>query len=113
MAMDGPRSEDRACDYLRAQGYRLLARNWRVSRGEIDIIAREGETLVFVEVKARSGKGFGGPEAAVHPAKQRRLIEAARAFIAETACELPMRFDVVAVEGDSIRLHRDAFQVEA
>jgi len=89
-----------------------VARNWRTRRGEIDIIAREGPTLVFVEVKSRSRSGFGGPEAAVHAAKQRRLIAAAGDFLSRTMCGLPVRFDVVAFLGGEPRLHRDAFRVD-
>ena len=89
-----------------------MARNWRTVRGEIDIVARDGPTLVFVEVKSRSRAGFGGPEAAVHPAKQRRLIAAARAFLGRTDCGLPARFDVVVFLEGEPRLYRDAFQVD-
>ena len=108
----GREAEGRACDFLRANGYEIVARNWRTARGEIDIVARDGPTLVFVEVKSRAGPGFGGPEAAVHPAKQRRLIAAARSFLGETACALPVRFDVVAYLEGRPRLLRDAFQVD-
>jgi len=111
MPMRGDESEDRACDYLKQEGYMIVARNWRTRAGEVDIIARDGDVLVFVEVKARSGNGFGGPEAAVGLAKQRRLIAAARTFLEETQCELSSRFDVVAIRPGHIRLHQDAFQV--
>jgi putative endonuclease len=79
--------------------------------GEVDIIAREGGILVFVEVKARSGDGFGGPEAAVDSAKQRRIISTALSFMEVTQCTLPMRFDVVAVRPGKVCLYQDAFQV--
>jgi putative endonuclease len=108
----GRSAEDDACAYLRESGYEIVARNWRTTRGEIDIVAREGPVLAFVEVKARSGPGFGGPEAAVHPSKQRRLIAAARAFLSETECALPSRFDVVAILDGVPSLHRDAFQAD-
>ncbi|MBE0635020.1 YraN family protein [Candidatus Bipolaricaulota bacterium] len=109
--MHGDESEDKACNYLKQQGYRIVARNWRTRTGEVDIIARDGDVVVFVEVKARSSDGFGGPEAAVGHAKQQRLIAAARAFLEETRCELSARFDVVAIRPGHIRLHQDAFQV--
>ena len=73
MSMNGDESEDKACHFLKQEGYRIVARNWRTQSGEVDIIARDKDVLVFVEVKARTGAGFGGPEAAVDDAKQRRL----------------------------------------
>jgi putative endonuclease len=108
----GAAGEEKACSYLRAQGYRIVARNWSMRLGEIDIVARDGDVLVFVEVKARSSPGYGGAEGAVGPAKRRRLAAAASAFLAEHRCELASRFDVVALEGDDVRLVRDAFQVD-
>ena len=108
----GRQAEEDACRFLREHGYEIVARNWRTARGEIDIVARDGPTLAFIEVKARSEEGFGGPEAAVHPAKQRRLIAAARAFLHVTACDLASRFDVVAILDGVPRLHRDAFQAD-
>ncbi len=105
-------AEDEACRFLRERGYEIVARNWRTRQGEIDIVAREGRTLAFVEVKSRSRTGYGGPEAAVHPTKQRRIIAAAQDFLMRTECGLPVRFDVVAVLGGEARLHRDAFQVD-
>lgn len=110
-ATAGRAAEEQACQFLRANGYEIVTRNWWTAWGEIDIVARDGPTLVFVEVKSRAGPGFGGPEAAVHPAKQRRLIAAARSFLSATACALPARFDVVAYLDGRPRLHRDAFQV--
>jgi len=108
----GRLGEDVACRELVRRGYAVLARRFRTRFGEIDIIARDGGTLVFVEVKARSGEGFGGPEAAVDRAKQRRIVAAAKAFIAHTDADLPARFDVVAWEGDDVRLHRAAFSLD-
>jgi putative endonuclease len=111
--MRGERGEEIACELLRARGYRIVARNWRTRSGEIDIIARDGDVLVFVEVKARSGSGFGGPRAAVDRRKQHRIVSAARAFASEMDCTLPMRFDVVTVQPSRVRLLRDAFQVSS
>jgi putative endonuclease len=108
----GAAAEEQACRVLRAKGYLIVARNWRTRFGEIDIVARDGEVLVFVEVKARSGSGYGGAEGAVGPAKQRRMIAAAKAFLAANRCELASRFDVVAMEGNDVRILRDAFQVD-
>jgi len=108
----GREAEERACELLRGLGYRIMARNWRTRFGEIDIIAREGGTIVFVEVKARSGVGYGGPSGAVDAAKQRRIATTASLFLQETGCELPARFDVVAFSGEEPRLHRNAFGME-
>jgi putative endonuclease len=110
--LNGAEAEERACGLLKAEGYEIVARNWRSPFGEIDIVAREGPILAFVEVKARSGEAFGGPEGAVHLVKQRRVAAAASAFLAETDCQLPARFDVVAFVGGAVRLYRDAFRVE-
>jgi len=112
MLMYGDESEEKACRFLKQRGYRILARNWRSRTGEVDIIARDEGILVFVEVKARSGDGFGGPEAAVDRFKQRRIISAALSFMEVTECELPTRFDVVAIRPGKVLLYQDAFQVE-
>jgi len=94
------RGEALAVLFLRVKGYRIEARNWRCPLGEIDIVASRGETLVFVEVKTRTGAGAGSPEEAVTPAKQRRLVQLANAYLARRRTEAPpCRFDVIAVEG--------------
>ncbi|MCX6094421.1 MAG: YraN family protein [Candidatus Bipolaricaulota bacterium] len=108
----GRQAENDTCELLRNLGYAIVARNWASRGGELDIVARDGDTLVFVEVKARSGGGFGGPEAAVSHAKQRRIAAAAKAFMARTDADLPARFDVVAWEGDVVRIHRAAFSLD-
>jgi putative endonuclease len=84
---------------LRLKGYRIEARNWRCPLGEIDIVAWDGDTLVFVEVKARTGSTAGAPEDAVDPRKQARIVQLAQAFLARRrGTTPPCRFDVVAVE---------------
>jgi len=108
----GQVAEDDACRLLRGSGYEIVARNWRTRQGEIDIVARDGSTLVFVEVKSRSRSSFGGPETAVDSGKQRRLVAAARDFLGRTGCGLPVRFDVVTFLEGRPRLHRDAFQAD-
>jgi len=112
MTLSGPEAENRACVILRAAGYRIVARNWRSRFGEIDIIARDGDTLVFVEVRARSHSGFGGAAASVDVAKQRRISRTAALFLQETSCELPARFDVVAISPGREDLLRDAFRMD-
>ena len=94
----GKQGEDLACRELRRRGYAVLARRYRTRFGEIDIIARDGDTLVFVEVKTRRGPGFGGAVAAVNFQKQRRLVNMARSYLMGVhAPEPPCRFDVVGV----------------
>lgn len=110
--------EDLAAACLRRKGYVILERNWRCKAGEIDVVARDGETLVFVEVKARTGRTAGPPEESITAAKRRRLVHLARRFLLEKDLhEIPCRFDVVAVEaevgGDPvIRHHVAAFRAD-
>lgn len=92
--------EDLAARHLQASGFALLARNWRCPRGELDIIAADGSTLVFIEVKTRSRPGFGGPEEAVTPAKLQRLRRLAACWLAEQPGQQSwpeVRFDVIAI----------------
>ena len=94
----GRYGEDLACGELRRRGYAILARRFRTRFGEIDIIAREGTTLVFVEVKTRRSAAFGGPMAAVNAAKQRRLVNMARSYLLGLGGGAPpCWFDVVGV----------------
>lgn len=100
----GDEGEDAACRYLSAKGYDILRRNFKGAHGEIDIIARRGETLVFAEVKTRSFAGppsaaFGRPAAAVTREKRAHLISAAEEFLRGCDCEgvREMRFDVIEV----------------
>jgi putative endonuclease len=94
----GKHGEDLACRELRRRGYAVLARRYRTRWGEIDIVARDGDTLVFVEVKTRRMAGLGGPVAAVNLTKQRRLINMARSFLLGFPGPEPLcRFDVVGV----------------
>ena len=88
---------------LRRAGLIILARNWRGAGGELDLTALEGETLVFVEVKARAS-GFGDPHPAVGEAQKRRIARAARAFRGRFGVsDLPFRFDLVTISGDPQR----------
>ncbi len=93
----GRAGEAEAAAYLSECGYRILARNYRTTAGEIDIVAEEGETLVFVEVKTRSGLGRGLPREAVDRGKIRRMTRAAYQYLAGQPEERPCRFDVVEV----------------
>ena len=94
----GQQGEALACQYLSRQGYRVIARNYRTKLGEIDIIAEEQGTLVFVEVKTRRGHQCGHPFEAVTPTKCRQISKVALEYLAETGREgHSARFDVVAI----------------
>lgn len=111
----GQAAEDAALAFLQDQGLTLLARNHRCRLGEIDLVMRHGESLVFVEVRARRSDAYGGAVASVGVAKQRRLTAAARHFLMRHPREAdrPARFDVVAISGagheNSIQWIRAAF----
>lgn len=94
----GKQGEKIAAAFLEKKGWRIVERNWRSGRGEIDIIAwTEDNTLVFVEVKTRSGEGFGGPEGAINAPKQELLTRTAGLYMESINYEWAIRFDVVAV----------------
>jgi len=110
----GPRGEAIARRYLRRRGYLILARNFRAAGAEIDIVALDGETLVFVEVKAREGIEAGTPREAVDDNKQEQIRRAAASYVAmRHAQAVTNRFDVVAITGSgrnrTIELIKDAF----
>lgn len=115
----GSRGERLACDYLRRQGYTILATNVRYPVGELDVVAREDTVLCFVEVRSSASTQFGHPVESITPAKQRRLIRAARWYLQRhpAACA-DIRFDVVTVVVDSatgtptIELIRGAFTAD-
>jgi putative endonuclease len=91
--------EDIACDELLRRGYAVLARRYRTRHGEIDIVARDGATIAFVEVKTRWGNEFGGGAEAVTAWKQRRIAKMAMDFLARSRLDdRPCRFDVVTVD---------------
>ena len=93
----GREGEDVAASYLMQKGYRIVARNWRYGPKEIDIVARDGETMVFVEVKTRSTLAFELPQEAVTKKKMKNLVEAADAYMLQYNIELEGRFDIVGV----------------
>ena len=103
----GVRGEAIAMRLLRSRGWLILEHSYRLGRREIDVIARRADTLAFVEVKTRAGRGWGAPEEAV-TAKKRREIEAvALAYLTDAAPhDLDVRFDVVAIEIDAGRVVR-------
>lgn len=107
----GDEAEERALAYLLAQGLTLVERNYRVARGpsargaEVDLIMRDGDaegTLVFVEVRQRSGDAHGGAAASVSRGKQRRCVRGAQTYLMSLKVWPPCRFDVVAIDGDQL-----------
>ena len=111
----GRTGENIACEHLRKKGYLIVERSFRLFRGEIDVVARDGDTLVFVEVKTRSDESHGRPEESVTPAKQRQIRRIAQGYLVRTGCgDVACRFDVVAIlfrGPDDYRLEhfKDAF----
>lgn len=95
----GQRGEEQAARYLRLRGYRIVERNYRCRFGEIDLIARRGGFLVFVEVKQRRDARFAEAREFVTAEKQRRILAAAQVYLAAEPCELQPRFDVIEVYG--------------
>lgn len=113
----GTRGEDAAARYLYKRGYDIIERNWKCTFGEADIIAHDGETVVFVEVKTRSGLEHGFPSEAVDAKKRDRYEKIALAYLSESEdVDVPVRFDVVAIvkikdDRALIRHHINAFTV--
>ncbi len=107
----GREAEDAAAVYLETQGLKVIERNYHSRFGEIDLIMRDGHTLVFVEVRARRSSAYGGAAASITAAKRDRLIAAARQYLAGQARLPACRFDVVLLEGDPPRVEwlRNAF----
>jgi len=115
----GRRGEAAARAYLARRGVRILVENYTCAAGEIDLVGRDRETLVFFEVKTRTSQAFGAPQLAVHWQKQRQIVRAAQWFLSERHLGDPAcRFDVLAVsfldEEAPPRIHwvRDAFPAE-
>jgi putative endonuclease len=107
----GSEYESLAAEYLRAQHYEILARNFRCRQGEIDIIARDGEYLCFVEVKYRANADAGRAADAVDYRKQQKIIRVAEYYLMKHGCNewTPCRFDVLAIDGSDITLYQNAY----
>jgi len=112
----GDEGESRALAHLQRQGLLLVQRNYRVARGpraragEVDLILRDRDgTLVFVEVRVRGDLSHGGAAASVGPHKRRRIAYAAQHYLLRLASVPPCRFDVVAIDGDSVQWLKAAF----
>ena len=111
----GKAGEDRAADELERRGYAILARRYRTQHGEIDIVARDGDTTVFVEVKARATVEFGTAAEAVTRYKQRRVVSMAWDYVVRNGLsQSRCRFDVVAIDGvgeaAAITVYPNAFE---
>jgi putative endonuclease len=110
----GKIGEDLACRELERRGYAILARRYRRAGGELDIVARDGRTLVFVEVKAREGRACGEAAEAVTPLKRRRIVSLALDYmVRHRQTECACRFDVVSIyvgpDGTDVELCQNAF----
>ena len=94
----GQRGEQLAADYLQQQGYRLTERNYRCRLGEIDLIAWDAQTLVFIEVKTKGHLQFGVPQSMVTRSKQQKIVRVAMVYVQERHLrDKPLRFDVIAI----------------
>jgi putative endonuclease len=111
----GARAEAHAVDYLRARGVAIVARNFRTRHGEIDIVARDRNVLVFIEVRRRGSGAFGGAAASITARKRARLVLTAQAYLATLPKEPPCRFDAILLDGPdptAIEWQRDVFSVD-
>ncbi len=108
----GQAAEDYALSYLQNQGLQLVTRNYRWRGGEIDLIMRDEQSLVFVEVRLRRNQRFGGALASVDQRKQQRLIQCAHHYLCHHKLDTATRFDVVALSERNFHVHwvQDAFQ---
>lgn len=109
----GVAAEAAAAQYLIKQGLRIVARNWRCRSGELDLIAREGETLVFVEVKQRASRGFGGAAASISAAKRAKLLAAAQTYLQTLPAIPPCRFDAVCFDGAQVEWLKNCIDASA
>lgn len=105
----GKAAEDAAAIYLAKQGLKLVERNWRCKGGEIDLIMRDGATLVFVEVRARKNSLFGGAAASITGTKQARLFHAAQLYLTGLPSPPPCRFDALLFDAGRLTWLKDAF----
>lgn len=97
---DGAAGEAQASRFLEDEGYEIVSRNFRTRRGEVDLVARRGRTLCFVEVRMRATRVFGEPAATVTHGKQRRVISAAMSYLARHRIQdMMLRFDVISIVG--------------
>jgi len=93
----GKKGEELAFHYLVKKGYKILAKNWRFKRNEIDIIAEYNNTLIIVEVKTRASRFLAGPEETVTKSKQKTIIKVADAYIQDYEIDIDTRFDIISI----------------
>jgi putative endonuclease len=110
MLKPGQLAEQRAADYLRARGLKLVEKNYHCRFGEIDLILRDGATLVFVEVRSRASSQFGGAAASIDARKQHKLVATAQHYLASLPRTPPCRFDALLLQGDQIEWLQNAFE---
>ena len=113
----GQQAENRALEYLESKGLRLIERNYRCKRGEIDLIMNDSGTLVFVEVRFRKNDRFGSALESIHSAKQKKIIISASHYLANHPEDRPIRFDAVALSPSATKLEiqwvKNAFEASA
>lgn len=108
----GASAEDRAALALEGAGYRIIARNWTCTAGELDLVARDGDTLVFVEVRSRATADHGHAAEMVGAAKRRKVARVAQLYLGlERPAFATCRFDVVAITGGELAVIRDAWRL--
>lgn len=107
---NGAQAEQQAARYLRQQGLKPVAQNYRGRFGEIDLIMQDGATLVFIEVRLRRSANFGGAAASIDAHKQRRIIRTAQQYLAGLAHIPPCRFDAVLMDASGVQWLRNAFE---
>ena len=103
----GEKGEQAAADFMKNKGYKILKRNWTKHRHEIDIVAQNGEFIIFVEVKTRTSRQWGNPEDFIGKSKIRRIVLAADLFLQLSDNEKPARFDIISAVWDG-----EAFEIE-
>lgn len=103
----GKKGEQAAANFMKNEGYKVLKRNWRMYRHEIDIVAEDEEYIIFVEVKTRTSRQWGNPEDFISKAKIRRIVEAADLYLQINDIEKPARFDIISAVWDG-----QAFEIE-
>jgi len=110
---EGIQGEEQATKTLRNMGYRIIEKNYRSPFGELDIIAEEGSYLVFIEVKKRNTRAFGGPLDAINAVKKKRIVKTALFYMKTHKClDRKVRFDVVGIDRENIKIVKHAFILE-
>ena len=109
----GKQKEDLAVEYLKRKGYKIIKQNFHTKSGEIDIIAKDKNTLVFIEVRSKSYKDFGTPEETIDKQKQRKIIKTAKIFLKNHNLDYDeIRFDVISILKENINHIENAFYIE-